>query len=490
MSEMKLFFSNVFNVSEKSLDRYGAFNISLITDLPLFIDPFLLFASEKPEYQRLHEQIIEYLTFLKKKSEDGSIDPLLIKAWYHFPEIKENWLGFCGTSNTGHGLGADFANALNNNLSRIFKGFGNEKITRGSHLEKLCLIKSRVGRDMISDFTTNLIKGYLLEYTEGFASKYINKKLCRKISIERVIFNYKIEKWVSKSFLLPIYSQQFVMLTPKDILTKNDTWISHNDLLNRLEDIPNAIENQQLRAQINNYLLKKIPEYEKLKRKEHVKALSEILDKYPILIDYYIREKEITGDEAINNSENIVNESNQLYVNQFGGLAFLLKKHTKFYSIPENTLEESRQKIEFLKDIVENKGGYKLLFANGKPIRDEKDIHIMFRLVWHNTTSDVSREANDGRGPADFKISRGASDKTIIEFKLASNSKLRKNILNQVAIYKKGSDAQSGLKVIFYMTEKEFDKVQAILKELEMQNDKNIYLIDARSDNKPSASNA
>lgn len=48
---MDLYFSDIFNVSPKVLDKYGVFNISLVTDLPLFIDPFLLFNSRKKEYR-------------------------------------------------------------------------------------------------------------------------------------------------------------------------------------------------------------------------------------------------------------------------------------------------------------------------------------------------------------------------------------------------------------------------------------------------------
>ena len=42
---MKVYFTDFFNVDEELLDEYGAFNISLINDMPLFIDPFLLFYS-------------------------------------------------------------------------------------------------------------------------------------------------------------------------------------------------------------------------------------------------------------------------------------------------------------------------------------------------------------------------------------------------------------------------------------------------------------
>ena len=41
-------------------------------------------------------------------------------------------------------------------------------ITQTSHLEKAGLFEIGVGKDNISDFTTNLIKEYLLEYTEKF----------------------------------------------------------------------------------------------------------------------------------------------------------------------------------------------------------------------------------------------------------------------------------------------------------------------------------
>ena len=114
----------------------------------------------------------------------------------------------------------------------------------------------------------------------------------------------------------------------------------------------------------------------------------------------------------------------------------------------------------------------------------------MFRLTWYASPSDVSREANDGRGPVDFKISRGSRDKSLVEFKLASNTQLKRNLDRQVPIYEKASDKKKSLKVIVYFNEKEFERVQEILKDLGRDKDKNIILIDARMDNKPSASKA
>jgi hypothetical protein len=89
-----VYFSDFFGISEDQIEKYGAFNVSLINDLPLFIDPFLLFGSEKEDYQKLHSEILDYLDFLKTKSEQGNISRAQIKSWYLFPEVKQNWFGY------------------------------------------------------------------------------------------------------------------------------------------------------------------------------------------------------------------------------------------------------------------------------------------------------------------------------------------------------------------------------------------------------------
>src|SRR6266498_1460945 len=132
---MKLYFSDYFEVTEESLENYGAFNISLISDLPLFIDPFLLFNSDKQEYRELHARIIAYLRFLRDKSVGQEVNDSLLANWYVFKEVKQNWFGFTLYGNRGSGLGLDFARALHSNLNRIFRDFGSEQVTQASHLE-------------------------------------------------------------------------------------------------------------------------------------------------------------------------------------------------------------------------------------------------------------------------------------------------------------------------------------------------------------------
>lgn len=113
---MGTYLTEVLGVDPDRLDGYGAFDVSLVTDLPFFIDPFLLFGSEKEEYNRLHDSIIDYLVFLRDKALAGPVREGLLATWYCFPEIKQNWLGFSLTDNGGRGLGMDFARALHGSL--------------------------------------------------------------------------------------------------------------------------------------------------------------------------------------------------------------------------------------------------------------------------------------------------------------------------------------------------------------------------------------
>ena len=118
----------------------------------------------------------------------------------------------------------------------------------------------------------------------------------------------------------------------------------------------------------------------------------------------------------------------------------------------------------------------------------EKDLQLLFKLTWFATIFDVNAEVNNGRGPVDFKISKGDLDKTLVEFKLASNSKLKQNIANQVQVYEAANNTNQSMKVILYFNEIEYKKVLNVLDELGLSSDENIILIDA-CNNKISASN-
>ena len=162
---------------------------------------------------------------------------------------------------------------------------------------------------------------------------------------------------------------------------------------------------------------------------------------------------------------------------------------TAFYEEKGDSLEESLRRVHFLRHVIEDQDGWRIFYIDGKPLRREADVQIMYRLCWYATSYDVNREPNNGRGPVDFKVSKGSADKSLVEFKLASNSKLKQNLQHQVKIYQTANDTKKSIKAIVYFTQAELERVQQILLDLKLSDQPEIVLIDASADNKTSASN-
>lgn len=484
---MDIYFSQYFGIDPQVVENYGAFDICLVSDLPLFIDPFLLFNSNKRKYQDLHQEILNYLFFLRDHAAED-LDDALITSWYRFKEVKQNWLGYTVLGNGGTGLGPDFAVALHGALNTVLANFGQETISNSSHLEKLCLIKGGVGRDNISDFTTNLIKDFLLRYTEKFARKYLKEDDCRSFPVARAVFNYETATWATRSYYLPKCGRDFVILTPADILTRDDTWISHKDMLGKFEHLPVAVPNAELRAQINQYFRSRLKQ--RPSAKERREAAQSTIDRFPELIDYYIKGQEDEGDRAEAISSKRVADTRMVFVRQLQAAIMALAQTKEFYGKPRDSYQECLARARWFKKYVENQDGYKVINRAGQPFSRESEVQVFFGVVWYGTEYDVNREVNNGRGPVDYKISKGAIDKSLIEFKLGSNTQLERNLNNQVAIYEAANDTRSSVKVIICYTEKDHTRVQRILKKLKLEQEESIIVIDARSDNKPSASRA
>jgi len=497
-TDIKIYFSDYFEVDHSKIESYGALDISLLSDNPAFVDPFLIFYSKNKDYQKLHQFIVNYLIFLKKQSDEGNFSQL----FYAFPEIKEVWLGFSKSGNKGLGLGKYFANELNENLVSIFKGSKN-KITKSTHIEKLCIIGERVGADKVSDFTLNLIKHYLVKYTEKFATENLDKKYISKFRVSKLYFDFEKNNWVDGDATLPISphnKSNYVLLTPKDILVKEEGWISVNDFLNNDGLIINNIPNDDLRYKINQYFLSLIPDKrnkrgkpEKDFSKKNTRiALKETAKKFPDLIDYFIKYKEENGQGAVEAS--LIDNDFLKQVFYLGIKTITEKLKTEgFYSIDkkDNSFLETVDKIKKFKYVLEKRDGYDVFWDKNKLRKfKEPDVDKMIDLVFASSDFSVDKQVNNGRGPSDIKVSKGSTDCTIIETKLAKNPQLEKNLQKQLNIYKEANNTANGIYVILYFDNSELKKVEGILKKLKMTEfiSEWIFLIDCRK--KISASKA
>lgn len=483
---IQIFFTDVFGVTHETMDAHGAFNISLAVDVPVFVDPFLLFDSKTPALAALHDEIIAYLTYLRDRTRMG-LDPALIGTLFTFKEVHQNWLGYSGRGNRGIGLGRKFAETLHGGLASVCQDFGTESVTRGSHLEKLCLIADGVGRDKISDFTTNLIKAFLAGYTQDFAMKHLLPTQRRQVVVERARFNYGLGRWMPERYELPYFAGDYVLLTPKEILTRDDTWISKAGLFAEFDDLTESLPNPALRAHINDYLSKALRN--DYSQEEWSTAVAALLRRFPELYDYYIRYKENHAADAKNVSQQHVRFAERVFGMAVAGLAASLSE-TEFYRSQGNTYDEVLVRVKWLKHVIEDRDGYRVFYLDGKPVQREADLQVMFMLTWCGTISDANREVNNGMGPVDFAVSRGAFDKSLVEFKLASNSKLRQNLAHQTKVYERANPGARSVRVILCFTDGDYFKVRTVLKDLNLSNDPAVVVIDARRSNKISGSKA
>ena len=107
-----MYFCDYFKVKKECLDEYGALNISLDSDIPAYIDPLLIFVSKNKSYKKWHDKIVEYVLFLASNKKSEEIDRGLIKTFFTFKEVKNNWLGLSMSGNEGNALGMNYGISL------------------------------------------------------------------------------------------------------------------------------------------------------------------------------------------------------------------------------------------------------------------------------------------------------------------------------------------------------------------------------------------
>ncbi|WP_313532938.1 PD-(D/E)XK nuclease domain-containing protein [Sphingobacterium athyrii] len=180
------------------------------------------------------------------------------------------------------------------------------------------------------------------------------------------------------------------------------------------------------------------------------------------------------------NVPNAANENSEqiIEIDRYDMLTHPVKK-------TKSSFEEAIYRIKLLKRFIENNNGNRAFKSPEN--QNESAFQLVFKSICSDSIWDINSEVNNGRGPVDFTVSKGANDKTVIELKLAKSSKLKQNLQYQVDIYKKANRTDQSVIAILHFNKAEHNRAVKILKELKLDKLKNIILIDGEE--KPSASN-
>lgn len=128
-------------------------------DIPLYVDPFLLWKSPSLQDNSLHTAVVNsfnYLGHLVNKDREGEAADILIRA----SECKEIGLG---VSKKRQGTPIGRATAIS--ILSLFRNIPQIKAAGFTHFEEIQLLVDNIARDRISDIACSYLKSFLLDYT-------------------------------------------------------------------------------------------------------------------------------------------------------------------------------------------------------------------------------------------------------------------------------------------------------------------------------------
>jgi hypothetical protein len=134
-------------------------------DLPLHVDPFLLWKSPSLQDQALHGAVLSAfnrLGAMYRRGERAQAVDMLVRL----SECDEVGLGLSSTR-TGKRIGPNVAQAI----LTLFDLIPRYQQTGFSHLEEIQLYSDGISRDRISDIACNLLKSFLIDFTIEQAEK-------------------------------------------------------------------------------------------------------------------------------------------------------------------------------------------------------------------------------------------------------------------------------------------------------------------------------
>lgn len=190
-------------------------------DIPLYVDPFLLWKSPSMQDNSLHLLItnsFNHLNFLLSNGKEKEAIEILIRA----SECDEVGLGNSKTK-SGKRIGEKLAT----NILNQFKSIPQLQKNGFVHFEEIQLLVENFSKDRVSDIACNFIQSFLVDYTIEQSEKY-------GIPIEKVelqnIYNSKINKFEKEETHLPINpnTKTPILFTPKRWL-RHIPWLNTDD---------------------------------------------------------------------------------------------------------------------------------------------------------------------------------------------------------------------------------------------------------------------
>lgn len=211
------------------LPRVSQYDVDFViprlgVDLPLGIDPFLLFKSRDPVYRHLHTLLISVFNSGIEALHQGAVDAA--DRIFDFPEVSEIGLGYTQKSRRGSGIGTYLSGLILETL--LGSPMLQERGVR--HVEEMQLLSAGIGPDRVSDIVANILKRFLIEYTQRQCGMW-NIPMRSGVPI-RHIYNHASQDWEDsyEDLLVSPIDGSPILLVPRR-LVRVLPWINYDDFL-------------------------------------------------------------------------------------------------------------------------------------------------------------------------------------------------------------------------------------------------------------------
>lgn len=412
---MPITFSKQFNVSNSLIEKTGVFDVILDVDTRVFIDPALLDLCDEPEFDNSRNIIEEYfskiITLLHHSKKKDDMYWKKANKLLTFKELSGTCFGYSENGTGGNAIGKKLRDSILFTIKDLIIEGEDDPIL----FELLGVFQEGIGCDRVSDLITYILRKEILNYTQ---------RVVTSANISTITIRFEDKEYLTCN---NPYNNKPLLLLPSSILSPLPVAEDFDDIDYICQ------ENERVRQEINAYFdlgqKKKICKADILlmmKRNEGFRSA---------LINTYKTTPRNKYDFTIDPAGEYV------WVNV--SKDYVSKYPLELSKIPINTVDDvlsiTQIICEKFKFLIENNGLSKLLYDDKDVTKHESAAQLLFYGIadayCDANNIDLTKEGNNGRGPVDFKLSRGSLDKVVVETKLTSNSQLRHGIEKQLPIY-------------------------------------------------------
>ena len=204
-------FSEYFSL-EFSQSELDFIDVSNEYDIPVYVDPYAIEIRDDDWSSAASEHIRSFFKEVLDALRDHNTQRA-IGLMSYLREPKETFLGVSKGNPQGRGVGRGQAQQLIAAI-RQSKAFASGIL---SDLSEMALYVEGIDKDKISDLTTNIIRGLLVEYTQQQCDIHTVKT--RKY-IGPPVWDIARANWVSREVTLPYINDDPVLLVPKYIVRR------------------------------------------------------------------------------------------------------------------------------------------------------------------------------------------------------------------------------------------------------------------------------